>query len=90
MFLPCCLAKTRGIAIPVDLESQVSKMFSKTQIVMKHTMHWRSNAGKARRDSNMNGYNRDYKTIIDGLQVRVGGASSWLQLRRSRAVASLQ
>jgi hypothetical protein len=33
-------AKTRGIAIPVDLDSQVSIMFEKAQIVAKQAKQW--------------------------------------------------
>lgn len=60
-------AKNRGIAIPVDLDSQVNTMFSKSQIVMKTTRKW-LNAGSSRRDSAMT-VSRDYRSIIEGLQV---------------------
>ncbi|CAH1782936.1 unnamed protein product [Owenia fusiformis] len=59
------IAKNRGIAIPVDLDSQVHTMFSKSQIVMKHTRHWLS--ARNRRDSTMT-ISRDYRSIIEGLQ----------------------
>ena len=64
----CLAAKNRGIAIPVDLDSQVNALFSKSQIVMKHTRQW-LNAGRSRRDSTMT-ISRDYRSIIEGLQVR--------------------
>ena len=60
-------AKNRGIAIPVDLDSQVNTLFSKSQIVMKHTRQW-LNVGRNRRDSTMT-ISRDYRSIIEGLQV---------------------
>ncbi|XP_074645592.1 inositol 1,4,5-trisphosphate receptor-like [Tubulanus polymorphus] len=60
------IAKSRGIAIPVDLDSQVNTLFSKSQIVMKHTRHWLS-AGRNRKDSLMV-ISRDYRSIIEGLQ----------------------
>ncbi len=66
VFLPVP-AKNRGIAIPVDLVSQVDTLFSTSQIVKKHTRHW-INAGKSRRDSTL-AMNRDYRSIIEGLQV---------------------
>merc|ERR1712150_178442 len=59
-------AKNRGIAIPVDLDSQVNTLFSKSQMVLKHTRQWIS-VGKSRRDSTMQ-INRDYRSIIEGLQ----------------------
>ncbi|XP_078000812.1 inositol 1,4,5-trisphosphate receptor-like isoform X2 [Glandiceps talaboti] len=60
------MAKNRGIAIPVDLDSQVNTLFSKSQIVMKHSRHWLSH-GRHRRDSMM-AISRDYRSIIEGLQ----------------------
>ncbi|XP_071509549.1 inositol 1,4,5-trisphosphate receptor-like [Diadema antillarum] len=60
------IAKNRGIAIPVDLDSQVNTMFSRSQTLMKHTRHWLSQ-GRLRRDSMM-AISRDYRTIIEGLQ----------------------
>lgn len=33
-------AKNRGIAIPLDLESQVTAMFSKTTILTRQTSKW--------------------------------------------------
>ena len=62
-------ARNRGIAIPADLESQIQALFTRSQLVMKHTRHWLSH-GKGRRDSIMN-LSRDYRSIIEGLQVRV-------------------
>lgn len=61
-------ARNRGIAIPADLESQIQALFTRSQLVMKHTRHWLSH-GKVRRDSMMN-LSRDYRSIIEGLQVK--------------------
>ncbi|XP_078369527.1 inositol 1,4,5-trisphosphate receptor-like isoform X2 [Oculina patagonica] len=60
------VARNRGIAIPADLESQIQALFTRSQLVMKHTRHWLSH-GKVRRDSMMN-LSRDYRSIIEGLQ----------------------
>ena len=62
------LARNRGIAVPADLESQIQALFTRSQLVMKHTRQWLSH-GKVRRDSMMN-LSRDYRSIIEGLQVR--------------------
>lgn len=61
-------AKDRGIAVPVDLELQVNNLFTKSQMVMKHTKQWLS-AGKHRRDSLVTMVSRDNRSIIEGLQV---------------------
>ncbi len=62
-----CVAKSRGIAIPVDLDSQVNTLFTKSQMVMKHGRQWMT-AGKSRRESQLQ-ISRDYRSIIEGLQV---------------------
>lgn len=62
------LARNRGIAVPADLESQIQALFTRSQLVMKHTRQWLSH-GKVRRDSMVN-LSRDYRSIIEGLQVR--------------------
>ena len=67
--LLCFAAKTRGIAVPVDLDAQLSALFSQSQIVQKHSKLWIS-AGKSRLDA-ANQPNQDYRNIIEGLQVRV-------------------
>ena len=69
-------ARNRGIAIPADLESQIQALFTRSQLVMKHTRHWLSH-GKVRRDSMMN-LSRDYRSIIEGLQVRSSTCRSYL------------
>ncbi|XP_031569863.1 inositol 1,4,5-trisphosphate receptor type 1-like [Actinia tenebrosa] len=60
------IAKNRGIAIPGDLETQILALFTRSQLVMKHTRHWLSH-GKVRRESTMH-LSRDYRSIIEGLQ----------------------
>ncbi|XP_048589146.1 inositol 1,4,5-trisphosphate receptor isoform X2 [Nematostella vectensis] len=60
------IAKNRNIAIPGDLETQIQALFTRSQLVMKHTRHWLSH-GKVRRDSTMH-LSRDYRSIIEGLQ----------------------
>jgi 3-phosphoglycerate kinase len=65
--LCCFLAKTRSIAVPADLEAQLSTLFSKSQIVQKHSRLWIS-AGKSRVDTAQQ-LNQDYRNIIEGLQV---------------------
>ncbi|KAK6175051.1 hypothetical protein SNE40_013589 [Patella caerulea] len=59
-------AKTRGIAIPVDLDSQVNSLFEKSQIVLKTTNKW-LNVRQNRHDSTSTSQ-RDYRNIIEGLQ----------------------
>ena len=51
----------------MDLDSQVNTLFYKSQIAMKHTRQWVT-AGKMKRDS-MATISRDYRSIIEGLQV---------------------
>lgn len=60
------VARNRGIAVPADLENQIQALFTRSQLVMKHTRQWLSH-GKVRRDSMMN-LSRDYRSIIEGLQ----------------------
>ena len=67
IFILPFLAKTRGIAIPSDLDAEVNSLFSKSKIVLKSTKQWMT-MGKIRKESSMS-LNRDYKSIIEGLQV---------------------
>ena len=60
-------AKTRGIAIPSDLEHLVTKLFSQQHILIKSSRMWL----RTKRESSCSVLNHDYKTIIEGLQVRV-------------------
>ncbi|KAM7308325.1 inositol 1,4,5-trisphosphate receptor type 1 isoform X2 [Ixodes scapularis] len=45
------IAKTRGIAIPVDLETQVGNMFDKSALISKHTRAWLSSARAPKREA---------------------------------------
>ncbi|XP_078597703.1 inositol 1,4,5-trisphosphate receptor-like isoform X8 [Branchiostoma floridae x Branchiostoma japonicum] len=60
-------SKNRGIAIPVDLDSQVNTLFSKSQLLMATSRKWLSTRGSSRRDSIM-AISRDTRSIIEGLQ----------------------
>nr|XP_022296363.1 inositol 1,4,5-trisphosphate receptor type 1-like isoform X5 [Crassostrea virginica] len=60
------IAKNRGIAIPVDLDSQVNQMFEKSNNVMNKAKVW-INAKLNKRES-IASVSRDYKNIIEGLQ----------------------
>ncbi|KAJ8301193.1 hypothetical protein KUTeg_020180 [Tegillarca granosa] len=60
------IAKTRGIAIPVDLDSQVNLLFEKSQNVMQKAKQWMSVRTSKKETVPM--INRDYKHIIEGLQ----------------------
>jgi len=60
-------AKTRSIAVPADLEAQLTALFSKAQIIQKHSRVWIT-AGKARADTALQ-LTQDYRNIIEGLQV---------------------
>ncbi|KAJ8409386.1 hypothetical protein AAFF_G00235840 [Aldrovandia affinis] len=63
------VAKSRAIAIPVDLDSQVNNLFVKSNnIVQKTALSWRLTArNSARRDSTLT-TSRDYRNIIERLQ----------------------
>ena len=65
----CCdvEAKLRSIVVPADLEAQLTALFSKAQIVQKHSRVWIT-AGKTRADTALQ-LNQDYRNIIEGLQV---------------------
>lgn len=65
------LAKSRAIAIPVDLDSQVNNLFVKSNnVVQKTILNWRMSARNAsRRDSTLT-TSKDYRNIIERLQVR--------------------
>jgi len=62
------VAKTRSIAVPADLETQLTTLFSRAQIVHKHSRLWIT-AGKSRVDA----LNQDYRNIIEALQVSMTG-----------------
>lgn len=63
-------AKSRAIAIPVDLDSQVNNLFVKSNnVVQKTILNWRMSARNAsRRDSTVSA-SKDYRNIIERLQV---------------------
>lgn len=69
--LRCLLtAKSRAIAIPVDLDNQVHNLFVKSNnIVQKTAMSWRLSARNAARRDSMVTALRDYRNIIERLQV---------------------
>lgn len=63
-------AKSRAIAIPVDLDSQVNNLFLKSHnIVQKTAMNWRLSARNAARRDSVLAASRDYRNIIERLQV---------------------
>lgn len=63
-------AKSRAIAIPVDLDSQVNNLFVKSNnVVQKSILNWRLSAkNTSRRDSCLS-TSKDYRNIIERLQV---------------------
>uniref|UniRef100_A0A8C0VCG5 Inositol 1,4,5-trisphosphate receptor n=1 Tax=Cyanistes caeruleus TaxID=156563 RepID=A0A8C0VCG5_CYACU len=62
-------AKSRAIAIPVDLDSQVNNLFLKSHsIVQKTAMNWRMTARNAARRDSVLAASRDYRNIIERLQ----------------------
>lgn len=64
-------AKGRAIAIPVDLDSQVNNLFLKSHnIVQKTAMNWRMSVRNAARRDSVQTTSRDYRNIIERLQVR--------------------
>uniref|UniRef100_A0A674AFZ7 Inositol 1,4,5-trisphosphate receptor n=1 Tax=Salmo trutta TaxID=8032 RepID=A0A674AFZ7_SALTR len=64
------IAKGRAIAIPVDLDSQVNNLFVKSNnIVQKTAMSWRMSARNAARRDSVLTTSRDYRNIIERLQV---------------------
>ncbi|KAF5921061.1 hypothetical protein HPG69_014176 [Diceros bicornis minor] len=65
-------AKSRAIAIPVDLDSQVNNLFLKSHnIVQKTAMNWRLTARNAARRDSVLAASRDYRNIIERLQLCV-------------------
>lgn len=66
-------AKSRAIAIPVDLDSQVNNLFLKSHnIVQKTALNWRLSARNAARRDSVLAASRDYRNIIERLQVTGG------------------
>lgn len=63
-------AKGRAIAIPVDLDNQVNNLFVKSNnIVQKTAMSWRLSARNAACRDSVVTASRDYRNIIERLQV---------------------
>ncbi|XP_049718468.1 inositol 1,4,5-trisphosphate receptor type 1 [Elephas maximus indicus] len=63
------VAKSRAIAIPVDLDSQVNNLFLKSHnIVQKTAMNWRLSVRNAARRDSVLAASRDYRNIIERLQ----------------------
>ncbi|XP_077132954.1 inositol 1,4,5-trisphosphate-gated calcium channel ITPR1 isoform X4 [Ranitomeya variabilis] len=63
------VAKSRAIAIPVDLDSQVNNLFLKSHnIVQKTAMNWRMSVRNAARRDSVLAASRDYRNIIERLQ----------------------
>ncbi|XP_059161303.1 inositol 1,4,5-trisphosphate receptor type 1-like isoform X4 [Physella acuta] len=70
-------AKSRSIAIPVDLDSQVNALFERSNIVQKTSARW-LNVRQNRRESQAH-TSRDYRNIIEGLQEIVSTLNSHLK-----------
>ncbi|BFZ08220.1 hypothetical protein BsWGS_11262 [Bradybaena similaris] len=70
-------AKSRSIAIPVDLDSQVNALFERSNIVQKSTARW-LNVRQNRRESQAHA-SRDYRNIIEGLQEIVATLNNHLK-----------
>lgn len=68
IFLFSFKAKTRGIGIPNDLETEINTIINRSKLVLKHTRHWMSH--RQRRDSLIVTVSKDYRNIIEGLQVQ--------------------
>ena len=66
--LICCwiAANSRNIGIPADLDAQLLSLFTKSQMVQKHTKLWLSSANRGRVDTVQS---QDYRSIVEGLQV---------------------
>ncbi|CAG5981948.1 unnamed protein product [Menidia menidia] len=63
------VAKSRAIAIPVDLDNQVNNLFVKSNsIVQKTAMSWRLTVRNAARRESVVTASRDYRNIIERLQ----------------------
>lgn len=66
---PFLSGKNRGIAIPVDLDTQVAAMFNKNAMISKHTRAWLSAARTPRAVPSSTNVFRNDRSIIEGLQV---------------------
>lgn len=61
-------AKVRGITVPNDLDVQLNSLLNKSTLMMKHSRAWLMTAGKNLPDGSVL-QNKDYRNIIEGLQV---------------------
>ncbi|KAI5732226.1 hypothetical protein M8J77_023640 [Diaphorina citri] len=62
------IAKGRSIAIPSDLESQVSAMFNKTTLLSRQTSRWLQAAKSPKMERSQSQLMRLDRSIIEGLQ----------------------
>ncbi|XP_034023350.1 inositol 1,4,5-trisphosphate receptor type 1-like [Thalassophryne amazonica] len=63
------VAKSRAIAIPVDLDSQVNNLFVKSNnVVQKSILNWRLSAKNTSRRDSLLTTSKDYRNIIERLQ----------------------
>ncbi|XP_046406859.1 inositol 1,4,5-trisphosphate receptor isoform X3 [Ischnura elegans] len=62
------VAKTRGIAIPSDLESQVTSMFNKAAMLSRQTSKWLQAAKSPKMERSQSQLMRLDRSIIEGLQ----------------------
>ncbi|KAG8235388.1 hypothetical protein J437_LFUL009247, partial [Ladona fulva] len=62
------VAKTRGIAIPSDLESQVASMFNKAAMLSRQTSKWLQAAKSPKMERSQSQLMRLDRSIIEGLQ----------------------
>lgn len=79
-------AKGRAIAIPVDLDNQVHNLFVKSNnIVQKTAMSWRLSARNAARRDSVVTASRDYRNIIERLQVHslASPNATWASMQQS-------
>uniref|UniRef100_A0A182NJ16 Inositol 1,4,5-trisphosphate receptor n=1 Tax=Anopheles dirus TaxID=7168 RepID=A0A182NJ16_9DIPT len=61
-------AKPRGIAIPIDLENQVVKMFNKTAMLSRQTSKWLLVTKQTKMERSQSQIMRMDRSIIEGLQ----------------------
>ncbi|XP_058465064.1 inositol 1,4,5-trisphosphate receptor isoform X4 [Malaya genurostris] len=61
-------AKPRGIAIPIDLENQVVKMFNKTALLSRQTSKWLLATKQTKIERSQSQIMRMDRSIIEGLQ----------------------
>lgn len=61
-------AKPRGIAIPIDLENQVVKMFNKTALLSRQTSKWLLVTKQTKMERSQSQIMRMDRSIIEGLQ----------------------